>query len=137
MSNRVARSLSHREDSNRSLPPQVRISSLDDVVKVLAVIAGFWYVMGLLSSNFYLYQIGASDFAVVRSRFILTGALGTIPFFLVVTILAFVRYGYQEFQNNKENKYRIRVLLNEVLVQVVLALLIYRANRYFRLVRLP
>jgi hypothetical protein len=38
------------------------------------------YALGLVIVNMYLFQIGVSDFAVLRTRFVLTGALALLTF---------------------------------------------------------
>jgi hypothetical protein len=59
---------------------------LDDVGKYGAIAALVCYVVGLVTVNAYLFQLGASDFTVLRTRFILTGFI----VFLSIFILFFV-----------------------------------------------
>lgn len=52
--------------------------SLETVARTLAIFGIALYVLGLLVVNTYLFKIGASDFSLIRTRFILTGALAAI-----------------------------------------------------------
>jgi hypothetical protein len=72
--------------SRAATPPAVRTHlhdlSLDDYARAAAILGVALYVLGLLTVNVYLFQIGASDFSLLRTRFILAGALAV--FFLTV-----------------------------------------------------
>jgi hypothetical protein len=48
---------------------------MEQVAKVLGLLGILLYVVGLLSVNGYLQSFGVSDFSLVRTRFVLTGAL--------------------------------------------------------------
>jgi hypothetical protein len=56
--------------------------SLDDCARAAAFLGVALYVLGLLTVNVYLFQIGASDFSLLRTRFVLTEALAI--FFLTL-----------------------------------------------------
>jgi hypothetical protein len=48
---------------------------IERLAKLMAGIAVFLYVLGLLAINAYLFRLGVSDFTLVRTRFIYTGTL--------------------------------------------------------------
>ena len=51
----------------------LELGDLEKFVRALAIAAAIFYVLGLLIVNMYLFQIGVSDFSLLRTRFILTG----------------------------------------------------------------
>lgn len=57
---------------------------LEQLVKSLAAITAVFYVVGFLTTNSYLYKLGVSDFSLLRTRFVLTGVLTTIPLALAL-----------------------------------------------------
>lgn len=65
-----------------AISARLRDLSLDDYARAAAILGVALYVLGLLTVNVYLFQIGASDFSLLRTRFILAGALAI--FFLTV-----------------------------------------------------
>jgi hypothetical protein len=58
------------------------LSRAETVGKVLVFITASLYVLGLLSVNGYLLQLGVSDFSLVRVRFIYTGFLIAFVFII-------------------------------------------------------
>jgi hypothetical protein len=48
---------------------------IENLTKTLAAIGAFLYLLGLVSVNGYLLSLGVADFALLRIRFIYTGAL--------------------------------------------------------------
>jgi hypothetical protein len=56
--------------------------TLEAAGKVLAIGAGFLYVSGLLMVNLYLLRFGASDFAILRTRYALSGMIVLVTFLL-------------------------------------------------------
>jgi hypothetical protein len=52
---------------------------LAQLVQNLAVIAAMLYVVGLLTTNAYLYSLGVADFSLLRARFVLTGVVTLMP----------------------------------------------------------
>lgn len=59
--------------------PERAAAPLEMLVKYLAAGAAFFYVVGFLTTNAYLYVLGVADFSLLRTRFILTGVLAIIP----------------------------------------------------------
>jgi hypothetical protein len=57
---------------------------LDQIVRSVAAVAAFFYVLGFLTTNAYLYTLGVSDFSLLRTRFILTGVLTLAPLVLAL-----------------------------------------------------
>jgi hypothetical protein len=57
---------------------------IDQLVRGVAAIAAVFYVVGFLTTNAYLYQLGVSDFSLLRTRFILTGVLALAPLVLAL-----------------------------------------------------
>jgi hypothetical protein len=51
--------------------------------KALAVAVGFLYVSGLLMVNLYLLQFGASDFSILRTRYVLSGFIVFVTFLVL------------------------------------------------------
>lgn len=47
----------------------------ENLIKSLAFVGASLYVLGLVSVNGYLFNIGITDFALIRARFMYTGAL--------------------------------------------------------------
>jgi hypothetical protein len=56
------------------------IARLQQLVQNVAVLAAILYVVGLLTTNAYLYSLGVSDFSLLRARFVLTGLVTLMPF---------------------------------------------------------
>jgi hypothetical protein len=89
------------------------------------------YILGLLISNVYLYQIGVSDFSVLRTRFILTGMVAMlipVPIGLLVfaefIAIQRVRWFYtsQEGQSQRKSNEFFIALIN-VTIPIALGLL--------------
>jgi len=61
-------------------------------IRTAGVCGLFFYVVGLFTVNDYLYQIGVTDFAVLRVQFVVTGFLTVIcmfvPAYLFVCVIA-------------------------------------------------
>lgn len=55
--------------------------------KVLIVVGALCYVCGLLVVNIYLRQFGFSEFSLLRTRFVLTGAILLVPFVATLGII--------------------------------------------------
>src|SRR3954464_14084107 len=53
--------------------------SLQQFVQNFAAITASLYVVGLLTTNAYLYSLGVSDFSLLRARFVLTGLVTLLP----------------------------------------------------------
>jgi hypothetical protein len=66
-----------------------RLPSLEDVTKAGATLTVSLYVIGLLLINGYLFQLGVTDFSLIRVRFIYTGAL-FVAFVLLTSLPTFV-----------------------------------------------
>jgi hypothetical protein len=82
ITNPVRKSINRSPDpAARPDPPDTRETitdvrlRLDSLVHVSALLGLVSYITGLLTVNAYLYGIGASDFALVRPRYIFTGVL--------------------------------------------------------------
>lgn len=73
-------------------PPQTETSLLPQTAKAAAFVTACFYITGLLTVNTYLYQLGVSDFSVLRPRFIYIGwwvfTFITVSFIPVVFLLA-------------------------------------------------
>jgi hypothetical protein len=52
---------------------------LETLVRNLAAVTAVFYVCGFFTTNAYLYRLGVSDFSLLRTRFVLTGALALTP----------------------------------------------------------
>lgn len=52
---------------------------LAQLVQNLAVVAAILFVVGLLTTNAYLYSLGVADFSLLRARFVLTGVVTLMP----------------------------------------------------------
>lgn len=63
------------------------LSELSGYLRLAVELTLVLYVVGLLATNFYLFSLGASDFSLFRTRFVLTGALTLLPLWLCVTEL--------------------------------------------------
>ena len=61
-------------------PPQ----PVEQLVRSLAAVTAVFYVVGFLTTNAYLYQLGVSDFSLLRTRFVLTGVLTLAPLALAL-----------------------------------------------------
>jgi hypothetical protein len=55
------------------------IMRLEQLVQNVAVVAAMLYVVGLLTTNAYLYSLGVADFSLLRARFVLTGLVTLLP----------------------------------------------------------
>ncbi len=64
-------------------PPGSKMA-VEQLIKSLAAVTAVFYVVGFLTTNAYLYKLGVSDFSLLRTRFILTGVLTTIPLVLAL-----------------------------------------------------
>lgn len=58
--------------------------AIEQLIKSLAAITAVFYVVGFLTTNAYLYKLGVSDFSLLRTRFVLTGVLTTVPLILAL-----------------------------------------------------
>jgi hypothetical protein len=58
--------------------------SAEQLVRSVAAITAVLYVVGFLTSNAYLYKLGVADFSLLRTRFVLTGALTLAPLMLAL-----------------------------------------------------
>jgi hypothetical protein len=70
------------ERTNGSAPSSVGPSvsrAMESAGKVFLFVGAACYVAGLLVVNFYLRQFGTSDFSLLRTRFVLTGAISLLP----------------------------------------------------------
>lgn len=56
----------------------------EQLVRNLAAVTAVFYVVGFLTTNAYLYQLGVSDFSLLRTRFVLTGVLTLAPLALAL-----------------------------------------------------
>jgi hypothetical protein len=72
--------------TNSSDPTGGFSANLEAIAKVAAGIVLAFYVIGLIAINGYLFGLGASDFSLLRPRFVYTGAL--IGFSAVLFIVA-------------------------------------------------
>ena len=63
------------------------LEEIEGYGKIIAFGAIALYVLGLVIVNVYLFQVGVSDFSVLRTRFVLTGALA-------LSILIFIYSAY-------------------------------------------
>jgi hypothetical protein len=72
----------------------LRPRNIEDLTKVLAGLGIGCYILGLLVVNVYLFRIGVSEFALFRTRFILTGAAALIPLLASLTSSVLFRYVY-------------------------------------------
>jgi hypothetical protein len=61
---------------SRSVPLKtLQLIDLEQTAKILAGIGLFLYILGLMNVNGYLFTFGVTDFSLIRTRFIYTGAL--------------------------------------------------------------
>jgi hypothetical protein len=71
--------------AERRRPKFPRTPSGDDLerlTKLGAMFLATLYVTGLLTTNTYLYQLGLSDFSLLRARYIYTGTITLLPIFV-------------------------------------------------------
>lgn len=61
--------------SAQRMPAVTRPPNIEQLAKLAAGIVLLLYVTGLLAVNGYLFQLGASDFTLIRPRFVYTGSL--------------------------------------------------------------
>lgn len=81
---------------------RLRDLGLDGVIKLIGAGTVLIYVIGLIVVQLYLLSVGVSDFGMVRTRFILTGALTLLPLLLLaflvftaVSLLSFIRSNWK------------------------------------------
>lgn len=75
-----------RVEGEKGRPP----GSLELVTKGVAIFSVAAYVYGMLTTNYFLYRIGESDFVSLKVRFIYTGAVVIMPpFMFALAFLAF------------------------------------------------
>jgi uncharacterized membrane-anchored protein YitT (DUF2179 family) len=68
--------------SVESMPAITQPANIEQIAKLAAGIVLLMYVTGLFAVNAYLFTLGASDFSLVRTRFIYTGTLIWASLFL-------------------------------------------------------
>lgn len=96
------------------------------------------YIVGVATVNSYLVRIGVSDFAVLRTRFVLTGIMVIISLcglvLLVVNIVMAFRYvlGLAETPDKEGSSMRQRLPPLFVSILLVALLLSYLGNLQFR-----
>src|SRR4051794_29796282 len=82
---------------------------VDAVTKIVALFAVGTYALGLLTVNLYLYRLGASDFSLIRGRYISIGFLaccfilgsGLLPvYFLLNDYHILTRFPIHEWLTN-------------------------------------
>lgn len=76
-------------------------SDAEKVSRLAAFAVLVLYVLGLLTVNIYLYQIGVTDFSVLRTRFILTGVLATLMLAALVTFALIGAATFVAFATNQ------------------------------------
>jgi hypothetical protein len=59
----------------KSISPITRPLDVERLAKITAGVVLLLYVTGVVGVNSYLFQLGASDFTLIRTRFIYTGTL--------------------------------------------------------------
>jgi hypothetical protein len=85
--------------TNSSDPTDGFSAKLEAIAKVAAGIVLAFYVIGLIAINGYLFGLGASDFSLLRPRFVYTGALIGFSALLFIIVpysmaLMFLRNSY-------------------------------------------
>jgi hypothetical protein len=83
---------------NQAAPNEKSKSDVEQIIKWVTILGIVLYVIGLLTVNTYLYRLGLSDFALLRTKFIYIGAwialfiaLASVPpvlFLLALRILS-------------------------------------------------
>jgi hypothetical protein len=68
----------------QQVPPATPVNStpgpsLPQLVQNVALSGAMLYVVGLLTTNAYLYGLGVADFSLLRARFVLTGFVALLP----------------------------------------------------------
>lgn len=69
--------------------PDLRPHDLEDVAHLAGMSAVACYIIGMLTANTYLYGLEVSDFSLLRTRFVLTGVLSSLP--IVISSLFLIR----------------------------------------------
>lgn len=80
--------------------------SLEDFIRLIGGGTALCYVIGLLVVQFYLYTLGVSDFALIRTRYILTGFFALIPLSVFVLIILLVIVLVQQWGSDPEDRAR-------------------------------
>jgi len=70
---------------------EARMLDPEQITKAAAASALLLYVVGLVAVNEYLAPYGASDFALLRARFVYTGALVLTPLLITAIVVTLVR----------------------------------------------
>lgn len=81
----------NQEASNR------KIFDIDTATKLIAFFTILFYIVGFLTTNLYLQQLGFSDFSLLKPRFILTGSLVVAS---IVLNLLLISSGYLLISRN-------------------------------------
>ncbi len=134
----------HTQPADKSASPFAHLFSVGSIGQLLTVAALAGYVVGLLIVNMYLYKIGVSDFSVLRTRFVLTGFLATLPLLAfanialaVVTAVVGFREGRRLGNDKRRDKFHTSLIVVTVLnFFVLIAAMVWdwidRSNINFR-----
>ncbi len=90
-----------------SVFPYAHLLSIGAVGQLVTFVVLSWYVLGLLVVNMYLYQIGVSDFSVLRTRFVLTGFLAVLPLIALLYIflaVAMAVAGLKDYRHTDDDQ---------------------------------
>jgi hypothetical protein len=71
-------------------PPGHGPTTIEVLLRSVAIVGALFYILGFLTTNAYLYKLGVSDFSLLRTRFILTGVLTLAPLALAPLALALI-----------------------------------------------
>jgi hypothetical protein len=97
---------------------------LDILLRNLAAVTAVFYVCGFLTTNAYLYRLGVSDFSLLRTRFVLTGALALLPLLQGILWAVYTATDVEIFSTGRRLSRRGYLL---VLVDVVFLFALYFA----------
>jgi hypothetical protein len=89
-------------------PPRsllIRPRDLEEWRRMAALLAAVCYVVGLITVNLYLYELGISDFSLFRARFVLCGLVAMIPLALSSLSLAFFWYAVNMYRRTRDDTY--------------------------------
>lgn len=116
------------EPSEGRVAPFAGWPDVEKIGRIAASATVVAYILGLLIVNVYLYQIGVTDFSVLRTRFILTGFLATLPLMalaLLVSTSALAVVAFVKHQRTARNRRRWRSRLTRTALSELILVLSY------------
>lgn len=100
-------------------------ADIEGIARLLGILALTLYIVGLIAVNGYLYSLGVTDFSLVRTRFIYTGAL--LASFLVLPyalLTGAITLAKRPVKSGKRGWGRTAVVMAFLLVLILPALFI-------------